>query len=163
GVGNENKAGPACQIVADLLKQLDTTRPREVSEMAADKFGTELSDSHYTAPPAIEKAAQRAKESGHPQIYCENPNVWDVRLGAELWKLKMIYSPIQVQAKLDESSTPTAAVLAVTNRYSFTDLSTCETAWTLLKGDKQVAMGTTHAALAPRASGKVKLDLPAGA
>src|SRR5438067_888905 len=82
---------------------------------------------------------------------------------AELWNLKMIYSPIQVQPKLDESSTPTAAVLAVTNRYSFTDLSTCETAWTLLKEDKQVATGTTHAALAPRASGKVKIDLPAGA
>src|SRR5207244_645853 len=66
-------------------------------------------------------------------------------------------------AKLDESSTPTAAVLDVTNRYSFTDLSTCETAWKLLKADKEIAAGVTHAALAPRTSGKVKIDLPTSA
>ncbi|HEX8524488.1 MAG TPA: glycoside hydrolase family 2 TIM barrel-domain containing protein [Tepidisphaeraceae bacterium] len=82
-VGNENKEGRNLQVVADLVKQLDTTRPRAVSWFGAAKYKTELSDSHYTRPDPIEKSAIRAKSVGHPHIYLENPNDWEVRLAAD--------------------------------------------------------------------------------
>jgi beta-galactosidase/beta-glucuronidase len=82
-VGNENKEGRSLQVVADLVKRLDETRPRAVSWFGGAKYNTELSDSHYTKPDAIEKSAIRAKEVGRPHIYLENPNNWEVRLGAD--------------------------------------------------------------------------------
>lgn len=83
-IGNENKPGENSQIVADAIKPLDPTRPRLVSCKRADQYGTEFDDSHYTAPQGILKAARdKARRAKWPQIYTENPNVWDVRLGAD--------------------------------------------------------------------------------
>ena len=82
-IGNENKPGPNLQTVADLVKTLDDTRPRAVSQMSWDKFQTELSDSHYTKPAQIRSAGKEAAANGHPHIYLENPNSWEVRLGAD--------------------------------------------------------------------------------
>jgi len=84
GIGNENKPGKNLQVVADIVKGLDTTRPRLVSEMPADKYGVELDDAHYTPPEDIAKAANDKKRRAvWPKIYTENPNVWDVRFGAD--------------------------------------------------------------------------------
>ncbi len=82
-VGNENKEGQNLQTVADLVKQMDDTRPRAVSWYGAAKYKTELSDSHYTVAEQIEESAIRAKKVGHPHIYLENPNNWEVRLAAD--------------------------------------------------------------------------------
>jgi hypothetical protein len=83
-VGNENKPGCNLQSVADLVRKLDPTRPRLVSEMLADKYGTDFDDHHYTAPDAVRKAGEdKARREKWPVIYTENPNVWDVRLGAD--------------------------------------------------------------------------------
>jgi beta-galactosidase/beta-glucuronidase len=82
-IGNENKQGRNLQAVADLIRQLDDTRPRAVSCFAASKYKTELSDSHYTIPEKIQQSAADARADGHPHIYLENPNDWDVRLGAD--------------------------------------------------------------------------------
>jgi beta-galactosidase/beta-glucuronidase len=82
-IGNENKDGQNLQAVADLVKQLDATRPRAVSRMLGSKYHTELSDSHYTVPAKIEESAKAAKSEGQPHIYLENPNNWEVRLGAD--------------------------------------------------------------------------------
>ena len=65
------------------MKELDATRPRAVSWFGGAKYKTELSDSHYTRPEAIEKSGIRASEVGRPHIYLENPNNWEVRLGAD--------------------------------------------------------------------------------
>lgn len=82
-IGNENKEGRNLQAVADLVKQMDDTRPRAVSWFGGAKYMTELSDSHYTRPEEIEKAGVRARKVGRPHIYLENPNNWEVRLGAD--------------------------------------------------------------------------------
>jgi hypothetical protein len=82
-VGNENKQGRNLQVVADLVKQLDTTRPRAVSWFDGNKYHTELSDSHYTAPKRIAESAAQARKTGQPHIYLENPNTWEIRLAAD--------------------------------------------------------------------------------
>jgi beta-galactosidase len=82
-VGNENKQGPNLRVVADLLKQMDPTRPRLVSQLDGDKNDVELSDSHYTNPADVDKAGQRARSTGRPHIYLENPNTGDARLAAD--------------------------------------------------------------------------------
>src|SRR4029079_16890164 len=82
-IASENKEGRNLKTVADLVKSMDDTRPRAVSEFGAAKCATELSDSHYTTPDKVKASAARAKEVGHPHIYLENPNNWDVRLGAD--------------------------------------------------------------------------------
>ena len=81
-IGNEGKGGTNFQIIADLVKQLDATRPRDVTCFPYDKYNTELSDSHYTMPSAMAKAAEKARQNKHPHIYLECPNVWDIRLSA---------------------------------------------------------------------------------
>lgn len=84
GIGNENRSGRNLQPVADLVKQLDPTRPRLVSCKLADEYGTELDDAHYTPPSEIAKIANnKQRRSKCPFIFTENPNVWDVRLGAD--------------------------------------------------------------------------------
>ena len=69
--------------VADLVKQLDDTRPRIVTCAPYDQYHTDMSDSHYTLPSAIAKSAEQARQNGHPHIYLECPNVWDIRLSAD--------------------------------------------------------------------------------
>ena len=233
GIGNENKPGKNLQVVADIVKGLDTTRPRLVSEMPADKYGVELDDAHYTPPENILKAAKdKTRRALWPKVYTENPNVWDVRFGADygcldlwgevikrtwdvVWKsdgipgsylwewqdravadlcptklyqfdpatginyvkvkglvdshrnvrpdyyhVKMAYSPIKVADKIDLKSQAGAAVLSITNYYSFTDLAVLKANWRLTKDGKLVKSGTARLKLAPRSTGKVALALP---
>ncbi len=83
-VGNENKPGRNTKAVADLVKQMDATRPRLVSWENADVCGVEFDDAHYTAPKAMQQAADnKERRAKWPKIYTENPNVWDIRLGAD--------------------------------------------------------------------------------
>ena len=82
-IGNEIHAGRNLQVVADLVKELDPTLPRAVSCFDADKYKVELSDSHYTIADKIDQAGIKARETGHPHIYLENPNTWDIRLAAD--------------------------------------------------------------------------------
>ncbi len=82
GIGNENKSGQNNQAVADLVKKLDTTRPRLVSCKDADEYGTEMDDAHYTNPDRIEQAAlDKERRAKWPMMYTECPNVWDIRFG----------------------------------------------------------------------------------
>ncbi|HEY3412282.1 MAG TPA: glycoside hydrolase family 2 TIM barrel-domain containing protein [Armatimonadota bacterium] len=83
-VGNENKPGRNLQVAADIAKALDPSRPRLVSEMKADRYGVEMDDLHYTSPAEIRKRADdTARRAKWPMIFAENPNVWDVRNGAD--------------------------------------------------------------------------------
>jgi beta-galactosidase len=229
-IGNENKPGSNLQLAADLVKQLDSTRPRLVSWLPADMYGTEIDDLHYTSPAKIRATGEdKARRAKFPQAYLENPNVWDVRLGADygsldlwaavlqrtmdavweydtipgsfLWEwqdravcdkcpvklyhfdpatgvqyvkikglvdgwrhprpdlyhVKMIYSPIKIDGDIDLASKPGSAVLDITNRYSFTDLTELNVVWTAVGSGKS---GTVHPKLAPRTSGKIEIKLP---
>jgi beta-galactosidase len=82
-IGNENKAGTNLQVVADLVKQLDSTRPRDVSCFDATNYNTELSDSHYWTPDHMSAAVARSRETGQPHIYLESPNTWEIRRAAD--------------------------------------------------------------------------------
>jgi beta-galactosidase len=81
-IGNENKAGKNLQVISDLVKKTDPSRPHIVSQFGFDKYNTEISDSHYTAPAQIARAAEKARQDGVPHMYLECPNVWDISLGA---------------------------------------------------------------------------------
>ena len=87
-IGNENRAGRNLQVVADLVKQMDPSRPRAVSSLDGDKYGVELDDSHYSPPSSFAKAAELSRASGRPHIHLENPNTWDIRLAADagMWE-----------------------------------------------------------------------------
>ena len=87
-IGNENSAGTNLQIVADLVKSLDTTRPRLVSTFPAANYNVELSDRHYPTPATMASDGAAATSTGHPYIYTEQPNTWDVRLAADagMWE-----------------------------------------------------------------------------
>ena len=82
-VGNENKAGENLQVVADLVKQLDPTRPRNVSCFDGEKYHVEFDDSHYSPPSSFAKANEHSVQTGQPHIHLENPNTWDIRLAAD--------------------------------------------------------------------------------
>lgn len=82
-IGNENRAGTNLQVVADLVKQLDPTRPRNVSCFDGEKYHVEFDDSHYSPPSSFAKADEHSRATGHPHIHLENPNTWDVRLAAD--------------------------------------------------------------------------------
>jgi hypothetical protein len=54
-----------------------------VSCFEADKYKVDLSDAHY---PHLAKMIQDVEDShktGHPHIYVENPNTWDIRLAVD--------------------------------------------------------------------------------
>ena len=85
------------------------------------------------------------------------------------YTIRDLYSPVQIAPPvLDERFTGT---LAVQNRYDFTSLTECRFAWRLLRyrgpGEKEIAPivmaeGSAPApAVAPHASGQLKLALPA--
>ena len=235
-IGNENKQGRNLMVVADLVKQLDSTRPRLVSWFRADQNGVEFDDAHYTKPDAIQAAIDdKERCAKYPMIYLENPNIWDVRFGADygcldiwaevikrtwdviwasdsvpgsfLWEwqdravadksptklyqfdpvtginyvkvkglvdayrnvrpdyyhVKMAYAPIRLEPSADFTTKPGFAILSITNRYSFTDLSELNADWRLLKDGKTAESGRAHLRLAPLSSGKVELKLPNGA
>lgn len=85
-IGNENSAGSNLQVVADLVKSLDATRPRLVSTFNATKYNVELSDAHYPTLPTMQADAINAATSGHPFIFMENPNTSDERLAPDAGK-----------------------------------------------------------------------------
>jgi autotransporter-associated beta strand protein len=87
-IGNENSAGANLQVVADLVKALDPTRPRLVSTFAASKYNVELSDRHYPSPALMASDGAAASTTGYPYVYMEQPNTWDVRLAADagMWE-----------------------------------------------------------------------------
>ena len=87
-IGNENSAGTNLQIVADLVKSLDSTRPRLVSTFPAANYQVELSDRHYPSPATMASDGAAASSTGHPYIYTEQPNTWDIRLAADasMWE-----------------------------------------------------------------------------
>lgn len=82
-IGNENKAGTNLQIAADLVKQMDTTRPRNVSCFDGDKYHVELSDSHYPKLEEMTNQVAKSVQTGMPHIYIENPNTWEIRLAPD--------------------------------------------------------------------------------
>jgi len=92
GIGNEGKGGKNFVPTAELVGKLDATRPRIVSWRAADDYSVEMDDRHYTSPDGMTKLATDAKRRAKwPILFSENPNVWDVRLGADqgcldLWR-----------------------------------------------------------------------------
>ena len=104
-IGNENSAGSNLQITADLVKSLDSTRPRLVSTFPAANYNVELSDRHYPSPATM--SSDGASATVYPWIYMEQPNTWDVRLAADagmydrwgiaqqrVWNVVMQYSTI---------------------------------------------------------------------
>jgi beta-galactosidase len=82
-IGNENKAGRNLQVIADLVKEMDGTRPRAVSCFNASRYKVELSDSHYNTPAQMANGDAASRTSGAPHIYLETPNSSDMRLGAD--------------------------------------------------------------------------------
>ncbi len=80
-IGNENSAGVNLQTTADLVKSLDPSRPRLVSVFAGSKYNVELSDRHYPSPATMQ--SDGAAATIYPYIYMEQPNTWDIRLGAD--------------------------------------------------------------------------------
>jgi len=231
-IGNENKAGQNLQVVADLVKQLDPTRPRNVSCFDGEKYHVEFDDSHYSPPSSFAKADEHSRATGRPHIHLENPNTWDIRLAADagmyerwgpvlqrewdaclkydtvpglfpfewqdravadhcptklyyyfpetginllkikglvdgfrnprpsLYEVKMVYSPIQIGNTLAASDDRVS--FPVTNRYSFTELSSLKMSWELLKGGKPIASGKSVVSQRPSSSGQAQLALPAG-
>lgn len=233
-IGNENRPGINQKIVADKVKELDPTRPRLNSWLDAKENGVEFNDRHYTSYGDMEKQAIASAKNNLPMIYLENPNVWDVRNGADygcldawgrvlgrcwdvtwkhdnipgifpfewqdravcdkfpqkpyeydpatgvqyvktkglvdgwrtprpdLYQVKMVYSPIVIAREADLTSKPGYAVLSATNRYSFTNLSEIDAEWVLLRNGAAVKKGAAHFDLAPMATGKIELPIPAG-
>lgn len=87
-IGNENSAGTNLQVVADLVKSLEPTRPRLVSTFPAANYNVDLSDRHYPTPATMASDGAAASTTGHPYIYTEQPNTWDIRLAADagMWE-----------------------------------------------------------------------------
>lgn len=82
-VGNETDPGQNLQAVADLLGELDPTRPRLVTRFNGERYGVELDDRHYTTAERMRNLASGKGRSGaNPLVFTENPNNWEVRLGA---------------------------------------------------------------------------------
>lgn len=90
GIGNENVPGQNLQKVADLVKELDPTRPRLVSCRPADEYGVEIDDDHYIRPEVIRThAADKERRAKWPFLYSECPNIWDVRYTADFGSLDL--------------------------------------------------------------------------
>jgi beta-galactosidase len=82
-VGNENRPGKNLKITADIIRELDPTRPRLVSNLKADVNGVEFDDKHYPTPEEVQNDLGDPRRQTVPQIYLENPNVWEARNGAD--------------------------------------------------------------------------------
>lgn len=90
GIGNENVRGQNLQAVADLVKELDPTRPRLVSCQPADVYGVEIDDDHYIRPEVIKTHAEdKERRAKWPFLYSECPNIWDVRYAADFGALDL--------------------------------------------------------------------------
>ncbi len=82
-IGNENAQGANLKVIANLVKQLDPTRPCDVSCSEWDKYHTDLSDSHYPDIKKMKGDVAKSVKTGHPHIYLENPNTFEVRIAAD--------------------------------------------------------------------------------
>ena len=81
-LGNEVEPGPNLQAAADLVGELDPTRPRLTTRHDATVHDVELNDRHYATVQEMQRLADRTnKAGGFPTLYTENPNVWEIRLG----------------------------------------------------------------------------------
>jgi len=79
----------------------------------------------------------------------------------EWWFVKQVYSPVQIAVR------PLTAAggnftLAITNRYSFTDLNELTCRWTAYKGKKILKHGVRHIDCAPLASVEATFPAPDG-
>lgn len=80
---------------------------------------------------------------------------------AELWIVKMIYSPIVVGERTVSPAGGTCTV-PLTNHYSFTDMKELTCQWTALRGDTTLRSGVGHIACAPMQSISATFPAPAG-
>jgi beta-galactosidase len=81
----------------------------------------------------------------------------------DYYAVKMEYSPIKLGRQADMLSKPGSAVVSLTNRYSFMDLSYLDTKWRLLRNGVSIAEGPANLKLAPLTSGTLEIPLPAQA
>jgi beta-galactosidase/beta-glucuronidase len=75
-LGNENPLGHNQQLVRDLARQLDPTRPAFVSQMAPrDLKGQDFRDMHYPSPDDVDRYV--AREAGtSPAVFSEHPHIF---------------------------------------------------------------------------------------
>jgi beta-galactosidase len=90
-IGNENKQGKNNGVAAREIQKIDPTRPRLVSQHESNDLegNVELDDLHYTTPDKIAKENAAARRKKFPRTYLENPNVWEVRNGADWGSLDL--------------------------------------------------------------------------
>jgi beta-galactosidase len=79
----------------------------------------------------------------------------------EYYHIKMAQSPIALGSKVEVNGD--SVVVEATNRYSFTDLNVLHANWRLSKSARNVKEGTATLSLPARASGPLRLSLPAEA
>jgi beta-galactosidase len=79
----------------------------------------------------------------------------------EYWIVKMAYSPIGIETR---TVTPTGRIclVALVNRYSFTDLSELACRWTAFGGEKALQTGIAHIACAPGSAVTASFPAPVG-
>jgi beta-galactosidase len=77
----------------------------------------------------------------------------------EYYHIKMAQSPVSIGEKIQVDGRQ--VTVEVTNRYSFTDLSTLSVKWSLKKETEVLSQGITKLALAARSHGRLRLELPA--
>jgi hypothetical protein len=90
-VGNENKIGQNNVKSANLTEELDPSRPRLICSCEAGDHGahTDFDDRHYVTIATIQKDEASPRRAKWPEIYTENPNVWDVRNGPDFGSLDL--------------------------------------------------------------------------
>jgi len=83
-IGNENnKPSKNYFVSAGEIQKIDPTRPRACSWDDGSDFGVELDDRHYTRPSEIAAAEASPRALKYPRVYLENPNMWEIRNGAD--------------------------------------------------------------------------------
>jgi beta-galactosidase/beta-glucuronidase len=90
-VGNENPIGRNNVKAANLTAELDPSRPRLICSCTAGQNGanTDFDDRHYVNVDRIKKDENDPRRAKWPEIYTENPNVWDVRNGPDFGSLDL--------------------------------------------------------------------------
>ncbi len=88
-IGNENGPGKNNRIAADEIRRLDPTRPRLVSIQKPEVADVEIDDAHYPSPTRVAADVKDPRRNTYPMAYLENPNIWDVRNGADYGSLDL--------------------------------------------------------------------------
>lgn len=92
GIGNENYGKQDdcnLHLAADIVKEMDPTRPRLVSCAIADRYNVELDDRHYPTMQMHRDDVGSDRRKKWPLVYSEHPNVYDVRRGADYGSLDL--------------------------------------------------------------------------